>query len=540
MPKPASFDRGKKIPDKEYKKKLDEYYAAKAKEKKKQDLKGIKISPKVRKRLELELKSFRGRCVNQKLLRRIKNLAKDKFKIYPSAHANNWIKAEYKNRGGYFIEDNLDEQIKERRLKTRFLDFELYKTIRDEANKKFHRKYPKISRNNWIFKEYKQRGGTLSSDSVTTEEREQFEEGQLFFNTKDSNLYTVEEETNERKIVERRGDAKEGDLWIHPNTGNLKMKVGDKWVTVNDPNELPKINNQKRRKDLSDAFAEKRKKEKTEIKEVVLEAKPKITRGQFLYKYKSPQNFYSWQDLAREHINCKYRSQQYIYDSPAYYLKDDLCNSLIHTNIDNLELTENPNIVNPSFFLLNSNKINEIKYSFIECHRWNNKEAKDMLINPKMKFDVYVNFVIEPGKIHYYAFNWNNLKSVKFIQLPVADELIKEHFQTVVNLILLMNQQPDIITEEYIPSKIVPLQKKYKVQSDIKPRAICWVGKDFTTRVVKLKPKQDEDFLVVSGSKRKLRPHWRRGHWHTVLKGAKRKERKMRWYQPVFVLGNAA
>ena len=236
MPKPASFDRGKKIPDKEYKKKLDEYYAAKAKEKKKQDLKGIKISPKVRKRLELELKSFRGRCVNQKLLRRIKNLAKDKFKIYPSAHANNWIKAEYKNRGGYFIEDNLDEQIKERRLKTRFLDFELYKTIRDEANKKFHRKYPKISRNNWIFKEYKQRGGTLSSDSVTTEEREQFEEGQLFFNTKDSNLYTVEEETNERKIVERRGDAKEGDLWIHPNTGNLKMKVGDKWVTVNDPN----------------------------------------------------------------------------------------------------------------------------------------------------------------------------------------------------------------------------------------------------------------------------------------------------------------
>ena len=318
------------------------------------------------------------------------------------------------------------------------------------------------------------------------------------------------------------------------------MKIGDRWVTVNDPSKLPKINNKQRRADISSAFAERRKKEETEVKEVVLETKPKITRGQFLYKYKSPQNFYSWQDLAREHINCKHRSQQYIYDSPAYYLKDDLCNSLINTNIDNLELTESPNIVNPSFFLLNSNKVNEIKYSFIECHKWNNKDAKDMLINPKMKFDVYVNFVIEPDKIHYYAFNWNNLNMVKFIQLPVADELIKEHFQTVVNLILLMNQQPDIITEEYIPSKIVPLQKKYKVQSDIKPRAICWVGKDFTTRVVKLKPKQDEDILAVAGNKRKLRPHWRRGHWHTVLRGAKRKERKMRWYQPVFVLGNAA
>ncbi len=488
MPKPSSFDKGKRIPKMEYKKKLNEYYK--------------KQHPDIYEN-QAFLKRYYGKCIDKSLFKEIKNEAKKKFKPYPSNNAAVWIKNQYKKRGG-----------------------KLRGKEQDITNKE------------------KETLSNLRTAVLDTEEKRQYEEGktagQLFFNTKDSNLYTVEEETNERKIVERRGDAKEGDLWIHPNTGNLKMKVGDRWVTVNDPNELPKINNQKRRKDLSEAFAEKRKKEKTEIKEIVLETKPKITRGQFLYKYKSPQNFYSWQDLAREHINCKHRSQQYIYDSPAYYLKDDLCNSLIHTNIDNLELTENPNIVNPSFFLLNSNKINEIKYSFIECHRWNNKEAKDMLIDPRYKFDVYVNFVIEPGKIHYYAFNWKNLKSVKFIQLPVADELIKEHFQTVVNLILLMNQQPDIITEEYIPSKIVPLQKKYKVQSDIKPRAICWVGKDFTTRVVKLKPKQDEDFLVVSGSKRKLRPHWRRGHWHTVLKGAKRKERKMRWYQPVFVLGNAA
>ena len=462
MPKPASFDKGKRIPKKEYKKKLDEYY-----EKRHPDFyenKGF-------------LKKFGLKCIDKALFKRIKNEARRKFKPYPSNNASAWIKSQYKKRGG------------------------------------------------------KLRG---KEQDITDKEKE------TLSNLRTAVLDTVEEETNERKIVERRGDAKEGDLWIHPNTGTLHMKIGDRWVTVNDPSKLPKINNKQRRADISSAFAERRKKEETEVKEVVLETKPKITRGQFLYKYKSPQNFYSWQDLAREHINCKHRSQQYIYDSPAYYLKDDLCNSLINTNIDNLELTESPNIVNPSFFLLNSNKVNEIKYSFIECHKWNNKDAKDMLINPKMKFDVYVNFVIEPDKIHYYAFNWNNLNMVKFIQLPVADELIKEHFQTVVNLILLMNQQPDIITEEYIPSKIVPLQKKYKVQSDIKPRAICWVGKDFTTRVVKLKPKQDGDILAVAGNKRKLRPHWRRGHWHTVLRGAKRKERKMRWYQPVFVLGNAA
>lgn len=462
MPKPSSFDKGKRIPKMEYKKKLNEYYK--------------KQHPDIYEN-KAYLRKYFSKCIDKSLFIKIKNEAKKKFKPYPSNYASAWIKNQYKKKGG------------------------------------------------------KLRG---KEQDITNKEKE------TLSNLRTAVVNTVEEETNERKIVERRGDAKEGDLWIHPNTGNLKMKVGDRWVTVNDPNELPKINNQKRRKDLSEAFAERRKKEKTEIKEVILETKPKITRGQFLYKYKSPQNFYSWQDLAREHINCKHRSKQYIYDSPAYYLKDDLCNSLINTNIDNLELTESPNIVNPSFFLLHSNKINEIKYSFIECHKWNNKDVKDILILPKFKFDVYVNFVIEPNKIHYYAFNWNNLNIVKSIQLPVADELIKEHFQTVVNLILLMNQQPDIITEEYIPSKIVPLQKKYKVQSEIKPRAICWVGKDFTTRVVKLKPKQDEDMLIVTGNKRKLRPHWRRGHWHTVLKGAKRKERKMRWYQPVFVLGNAA
>ena len=506
MPKPASFDRGKKIPKEEYKKKLDNYYQSKS------------------------YTYLAKNAYDKILICKLRHTAKENF-LWPSTEAKAWVVKEYYRLGGTLIGDkkNDDDHLIANlynKSKRQANAPKLFAQVKAEAKRKF-KVYPSVYAKAWIVKEYKKRGGKYQSRRKIIEASKNIPDIQI-------------EEKNERKIVERRGDAKEGDLWVHPNTGNLHMKVGDKWVTVNDPNKLPKLNKQKVKKDLSAAFAERRKKEETSPKEVIIEEKPKISRGQFLYKYKSPQNFYSWQDLAREHINCKHRSKQYIYDSPAYYLKDDLCNSLINTNIDNLELTENPNIVNPSFFLLNSNKVNEIKYSFIECHKWNNKEAKDMLINPKMKFDVYVNFVIEPDKIHYYAFNWNNLKSVKFIQLPVADELIKEHFQTVVNLILLMNQQPDIITEEYIPSKIVPLQKKYKVQSDIKPRAICWVGKDFTTRVVKLKPKQDEDMLIVTGNKRKLRPHWRRGHWHTVLKGAKRKERKMRWYQPVFVLGNAA
>ena len=452
----------------------------------------------------IQLRIYESRCKHKSLLKRIKAEAKKKFNVYPSAYANAWIRREYKKRGGKYQSRK--------------------KIIENSKNK------PTLT--------------TPSGQNIVMD-------GNLFFNTKDSNLYTVKEETNERKIVERRGDAKEGDLWIHPNTGNLKMKVGDKWITVNDPNELPKINNQKRRKDLSAAFAERRKKEQIEEKIIKKVEKAKITRGQFLYKYKSPQNFYSWQDLAREHINCSYRNQQYIYNSPAYYLKDDLCNSLINTNIDNLKLSERPNIVNPSFFLLNSNNINRIKYSFIECHKWSLKGSK--LDEEPESFsqihDVYVNFVIDPDKILYFAFSWKDLKMPKFSEMnklrkdPYSEEEIRcfeDQFHTVVNLLLLMNQQPDIITEEYIPSKVIPLPKKYKPQSPIKPSAICWVGKDFTRRVIKLKPKMNEEDFVISGNTRKIRPHWRRGHWHTVLKGKNRKERKMRWYQPVFVVGSQA
>ena len=117
-------------------------------------------------------------------------------------------------------------------------------------------------------------------------------------------------------------------------------------------------------------------------------------------------------------------------------------------------------------------------------------------------------------------------------------QCFKDQFHTVVNLLLLMNQQPDIITEEYIPSKVIDIQKKYKVQSPIKPSAISWVGKDFTRRVIKLKPKMNEKDFVISGNTRKIRAHWRRGHWHTISQGPGRLQKKLRWFQPVFIKGH--
>ena len=462
-------------------------------------------------------------------------------------HGNLLSKEEYKKRlNEYYKEKELKNRANQyHHVKRKAIDTTLFYKVKNTAKLKFL--WPSTEAKAWVVREYYNRGGTLkenksnstltfpSGQTVSVEENIAFEEGRLFFNTENSNLYIAEEKTNERKIVERRGDAKEGDLWIHPNTGNLHMKVGDKWITVNDPNKLPKTNRQKVHKNLSTAFAEKRKKEETYEKKIIIKEKPKITRGQFLYKYKSPQNFYSWQDLAREHINDKYRNDQFIFNAPAYYLKDELCNSLINTNINNLVLDNKPNIISPNFFVLHSNKIDQVKYSYVQC---NHPPIHTKTGTKNIKFDIYVNFVIEPKKIYSFAFNWKDLTLFRFLQFTKAeDEIFQKQFLMIINLILLMNQQPDIITEEYIPSKVIPLPKKYKAQSPIKPSAISWVGKDFTTRIVKLKPKIDEKDFVISGQTRKVKPHWRRGHWHTVLKGKNRKERKMRWYQPVFVVG---
>ena len=66
------------------------------------------------------------------------------------------------------------------------------------------------------------------------------------------------------------------------------------------------------------------------------------------------------------------------------------------------------------------------------------------------------------------------------------------------------------------------------------PQGPVWIGKDFrldrTTRATS--PGSPSG---ASSSSVPLRPHWRRGHWHTGLHGDKRQSRRMQWFQPVYV-----
>ena len=65
------------------------------------------------------------------------------------------------------------------------------------------------------------------------------------------------------------------------------------------------------------------------------------------------------------------------------------------------------------------------------------------------------------------------------------------------------------------------------------PRGTVWIGKDF--RLDRTPRAPSEGTAAGGTSSASRRPHWRRGHWHTVLHGEKRLNRRMQWFQPVYV-----
>lgn len=99
-----------------------------------------------------------------------------------------------------------------------------------------------------------------------------------------------------------------------------------------------------------------------------------------------------------------------------------------------------------------------------------------------------------------------------------------------VNLMLMLTYQPDMLTTEAHGS-VAPKGFHVARDHDRRRLPITWLGKDF-------KPKKLEASEPKGGTHASPQAHWRRGHWHTVLHGEGRKQKRMRWFQPVYVGGN--
>ena len=106
-----------------------------------------------------------------------------------------------------------------------------------------------------------------------------------------------------------------------------------------------------------------------------------------------------------------------------------------------------------------------------------------------------------------------------------------------INALLVQLYQPELLTTG--PSAKVPSGSKgfsagaADNTGPVKPQGPVWIGKDF--RLDRTPRAPSDGSKAASGSSASRRPHWRRGHWHTVLHGEKRQNRRMQWFQPVYV-----
>jgi len=279
----------------------------------------------------------------------------------------------------------------------------------------------------------------------------------------------------------------------------------------------------------------------------------------FLFKYISPVGYYEWHKLASNLIfNSKnWNAQQIfqVFSAPAYYLTDELSTAFLDTPIHELKIEKNPQIINNHFFVLQSNEINLVNYMFIDTETGLNDVEVVCHLSTKSRFIRSEGIALgkESKQRFMFGFNWNNLNAIRTNNISKAvnsplwinkskdytfDELprtYQQQFLIVVNLILFMNQEPDITVEYLPPSQTIPIQREMNRSGKFKPRAVTWIGKEFSERVIKLRPKTDMLEVKEAGIPR--RPHWRRGHWHTVCQGFKRKQRKLKWFEPCYVSG---
>ena len=105
-----------------------------------------------------------------------------------------------------------------------------------------------------------------------------------------------------------------------------------------------------------------------------------------------------------------------------------------------------------------------------------------------------------------------------------------------INALLVQLYQPELLTTS--PAAKVPSGKGFSAGSaddtgPVRPQGPVWIGKDFRLeRSPKSAPNATSPGSAISSPRR---PHWRRGHWHTVLHGEKRQMRRMQWFQPIYV-----
>jgi hypothetical protein len=102
----------------------------------------------------------------------------------------------------------------------------------------------------------------------------------------------------------------------------------------------------------------------------------------------------------------------------------------------------------------------------------------------------------------------------------------------VVNTLMTYLYEPELIEDDNASGHQRHTQHRSRRGRAREP---IWIGKNF--RVTRRSAQGGAGSSAPGAVS--LRPHWRRGHWHTVVCGERRQERRVKWFRPVFVTGSA-
>jgi len=114
----------------------------------------------------------------------------------------------------------------------------------------------------------------------------------------------------------------------------------------------------------------------------------------------------------------------------------------------------------------------------------------------------------------------------------VEDDAVRSLTETVarlaINALLIHRHEPELISTDLAPPQVKGAG--FGRQEGRSPLAPTWIGKSF-----RRERRQVAATSSSSGERGPVRAHWRRGHWHTVVHGAERSQRRLQWFRPVFV-----
>lgn len=236
-------------------------------------------------------------------------------------------------------------------------------------------------------------------------------------------------------------------------------------------------------------------------------------------------------------------------DPPAIYLKRDLVDSFLRTSIGPMAI---PNTVFPGFFLMVPNGVlttdeGEGVSSLFVCEDSEYLKFLRPHVSEKWLQDYYDQPNVGTGEgglrvtatstngVVYGAYtnweigtDWRNYPNNPE-QEPELLDFTSQLSQLAKNAVLLMNHRYELLTTQQINP---PRSQRGFGAAARQTKPIYWLGKDFVAKKVQATSNGSGEANETT-----ISPHWRRGHWHTVLHGPKKSLRKTAWFEPVYVTG---